>query len=172
LANNAQAIRAILLACAMATTLNGRRASICVTQGYLCGLSLARRRRETAPPTRIRRKYRSPCFEIGPNLGFPPVEFCRGTSPIQAAKSRPDWKAVGSVTVAAMAVVVYRCLPGQHHDLAISCALLAWAARYTHLRIWFSHSNPIGARAVKFINVRPDTRSSRRGAGRYWTRPM
>jgi uncharacterized protein (DUF2237 family) len=34
---------------------------------------------------------------------LPPVEFCRGTSPTQAANSRPDLNADGSVTVAAMA---------------------------------------------------------------------
>src|SRR5882672_5651975 len=33
-----------------------------------------------------------------------PVESCRGTSPIQAAKSRPDRKIVGSATVATIAV--------------------------------------------------------------------
>jgi hypothetical protein len=29
---------------------------------------------------------------------------------------------------------VYKCLPGQHDDLGISCAMLAWAARHPHLR--------------------------------------
>ena len=33
---------------------------------------------------------------------MPPVESCRGTSPIQAAKSRPERNALGSVTVAVM----------------------------------------------------------------------
>ena len=41
---------------AMATTLNGRRAKSRVSQGYLSGLSLARRKIETAPPTRMRRR--------------------------------------------------------------------------------------------------------------------
>ena len=31
---------------------------------------------------------------------------------------------------------VYKCLPGQHDDLGISCAMLAWAARHPHLRNW------------------------------------
>src|SRR6266536_6066330 len=52
----------------------------------------------------MRRKWRSPCLEIGPSFCLPPVESWRGTSPIQAAKSRPDRNAVGSVTVAAIAV--------------------------------------------------------------------
>jgi hypothetical protein len=30
--------------------------------------------------------------------------------------------------------VVYKCLPGQHDDLGISCAMLAWAARHPHLQ--------------------------------------
>jgi hypothetical protein len=31
---------------------------------------------------------------------------------------------------------VYRCPPGQHDDLGISCAMLAWAARHPHLSSW------------------------------------
>ena len=32
--------------------------------------------------------------------------------------------------------LIYSCPPGQHDDLAISCAILAWAARHPHLREW------------------------------------
>jgi hypothetical protein len=32
--------------------------------------------------------------------------------------------------------VVYSCPPGQHDDLGISCAMLAWAARHPHLSSW------------------------------------
>jgi hypothetical protein len=32
--------------------------------------------------------------------------------------------------------VVYACPPGQHDDLGISCAMLAWAARHPHLSTW------------------------------------
>ena len=32
--------------------------------------------------------------------------------------------------------VVYSCPQGQHDDLGISCAMLAWAARHPHLRFW------------------------------------
>jgi hypothetical protein len=32
--------------------------------------------------------------------------------------------------------IVYRCPPGQHDDLGISCAMLAWAARHQHLSSW------------------------------------
>jgi hypothetical protein len=32
---------------------------------------------------------------------------------------------------------VYKCLPGQHDDLGISCAMLAWAARHPHVQHWF-----------------------------------
>jgi hypothetical protein len=31
---------------------------------------------------------------------------------------------------------VYTCPPGQHDDLGISCAMLAWAARHPHQRSW------------------------------------
>jgi hypothetical protein len=32
--------------------------------------------------------------------------------------------------------IVYTCPPGQHDDLGISCAMLAWAARHQHLSSW------------------------------------
>jgi len=32
---------------------------------------------------------------------------------------------------------VYSCPAGQHDDLGISCAMLAWAARHRHLETWF-----------------------------------
>ena len=56
LANNAHTMRAILLASAMATTLNGRRARSCVSHGYFSGFCLARRSTECAATTRICRR--------------------------------------------------------------------------------------------------------------------
>ena len=32
--------------------------------------------------------------------------------------------------------IIYKCSPGQHDDLAISLALLAWAAQHLHLDAW------------------------------------
>ena len=32
--------------------------------------------------------------------------------------------------------LIYGCLPGQHDDLGISCAMLGWAARHPHLPSW------------------------------------
>ena len=32
--------------------------------------------------------------------------------------------------------IVYQCPPGQHDDLGISCAMLAWAARHPHRQHW------------------------------------
>jgi hypothetical protein len=32
--------------------------------------------------------------------------------------------------------IVYSCPSGQHDDLGISCAMLAWAARHPHLSEW------------------------------------
>ena len=49
-------MRAILLASATATTLKGRRAMSWVSQGYFPGFSMARRKTECAPTTRMRRK--------------------------------------------------------------------------------------------------------------------
>src|SRR5436189_4836855 len=49
-------MRAILLASATATTLKGRRARSCVSQGYFPGFSWARRNTAIAPTTRMRRR--------------------------------------------------------------------------------------------------------------------
>jgi hypothetical protein len=35
--------------------------------------------------------------------------------------------------------MVYKCLPGQHGDLGISCAMLNWVARHPHLEWWMSN---------------------------------
>ena len=32
--------------------------------------------------------------------------------------------------------IIYSCPPGQHDDLGMSCAMLAWAARHPHLSAW------------------------------------
>ncbi len=42
-----------------------------------------------APVINSRLTSRWPIFDILPSRGLPPVEFCRGTSPSQAEKSRP-----------------------------------------------------------------------------------
>jgi len=38
--------------------------------------------------------------------------------------------------------MVYQCPPGQHDDLGISCAMLAWAAQHPHLRHWTGALGP------------------------------
>src|SRR5215475_12458718 len=91
-------MRAVLLAIATATTFAGLRASSCVTQGYFSGWARACLKTASAPTIRMRRKYWSPCFEIGPSRCLPPVESSRGTMPIQAAKSRPLLKIEASGT--------------------------------------------------------------------------
>jgi hypothetical protein len=35
--------------------------------------------------------------------------------------------------------IVYKCPPGQHDDLGISCAMLNWAARHPHLQYWMGN---------------------------------
>src|SRR6266567_4937178 len=95
----AQAIRAILLASAIAATFVGRRANSAVSQGRcLVPWSLAWRITARAPAVNRLRRYRSPRLLILPSFSLPPLEFCLGTSPIQAEKSRPDRKALGSPT--------------------------------------------------------------------------
>ena len=40
--------------------------------------------------------------------------------------------------------IVYKCPPGQHDDLGISCAMLVWAARHPHLRGWIQITETAG----------------------------
>ena len=47
-----------------------------------------------------------------PSLFLPPLEFCFGTSPIQAEKSRPHRKTFGSATLATRAVASAGPTPG------------------------------------------------------------
>src|SRR5215813_9261603 len=47
-----------------------------------------------------------------PSLSLPPLEFCLGTSPTQAEKSRPDRKALGSARLATSAVANAGQTPG------------------------------------------------------------
>ena len=49
---------------------------------------------------------------IPPSLSLPPLEFCFGTSPIQAAKSRAERKPFGSGTLATRAVASAGPTPG------------------------------------------------------------
>src|SRR5438094_484111 len=67
-------MRAILLARATATTLNGLRARSCVSHGYFSGCRRACFNTACAPTTRMHLRYWSPCFEIGPSFCLPPVE--------------------------------------------------------------------------------------------------
>ena len=59
-----------------------------------------------------RRMVRSPLFEMAPSLCLPPVDFCSGVSPSQAAKSRPARKPSGAGTRAVIAVAAIRPMPG------------------------------------------------------------
>lgn len=87
----AQRPRAILFAKAIATSIFGFLASICVNHAFQAlPLRPAHRMTAIAPMTSSRRISLWPIFDTRPRRSLPPVEFCRGTSPSQAAKSRPD----------------------------------------------------------------------------------
>src|SRR6185437_8055899 len=49
---------------------------------------------------------------ILPSFSLPPLEFCFGTNPTQAEKSRPDRNAFGSATLATRAVASAGPTPG------------------------------------------------------------
>src|SRR3954452_15910951 len=65
-----------------------------------------------APAISNHRRYRLPCLEIPPSRSLPPVECCLGTSPIQAARLRPDENSFQSPTSATRAVATIGPTPG------------------------------------------------------------
>jgi hypothetical protein len=116
----AQTIRASLLANATATTLGGLRALSAASQSHNAPLRFgAARKTEMAPNTRSRRIYRLPCLVIDPNFSLPPVEFCLGVTPSQAAKSRPDLKACGSGALARIAEAASAPTPGTNFETSL-----------------------------------------------------
>src|SRR5262249_35159318 len=102
---------ALLFASATATTSGGRRWRSPITPGSAL-VAFDRSKLALAPLIRSRRKYGLPRLDIPPRRCLPPVEFCRGTRPSQAANSRPLRKPLGSTTVAAMAVAMIGPMPG------------------------------------------------------------
>src|SRR5262245_45948524 len=107
----AQAMRAVLLASATATTRRGRRWRSPITHGSAL---VAFERSKLALATIDQKPAQILVAALGypPRRCLPPVEFCRGTRPSQAANSRPLRKPLGSTTVAAMAVAMIGPMPG------------------------------------------------------------
>src|SRR5271155_5867757 len=100
----AQQIRASLLARATATTRSGLFFLIAAIQSAKPPLYLAATRgAEVQPTTSILRKYRLPFLVMAPSLSLPPLECWLGVSPIEALKSLPDLKTLGSGVRAAIA---------------------------------------------------------------------
>src|SRR3954451_12543581 len=93
-----QAMRAILLAIATATSLGGLRRSRSSSQAddFLLLPSRTRRRRAVAPTIRVLRKASSPARVMTPSLTLPAVEWSFGVSPSHAANWRPDRNRRGS----------------------------------------------------------------------------
>jgi len=87
----AQIARAILLASAVATTRRGFFSSMRASHGSagVPPLRIAQLTIAMAPQISNRRISRCPIFVVLPNRSLPPLEFCLGTRPSHAAKSRP-----------------------------------------------------------------------------------
>src|SRR5580658_10853483 len=127
----AQQILASLLASATATRRSGFLARSAAIESARGPLRL-RAKRSTAvePTTSNLRIYRLPCLVTAPSLALPPLEFCLGVSPSQAAKSRPDLNTLGSGTLAAIAEAVSGPTPGTRSSrrqvllLALALAIL------------------------------------------------
>ena len=107
----AQAIRAVLLASATATTraLALEQPAAQTLPGLSCR---ANRKTAVAPITSRRRMYPSPCLLIPPSRSLPPLLCDFGVSPSQAANWRPDRNKIGSGTLAAIALAVIGPMPG------------------------------------------------------------
>src|SRR5665213_2130778 len=106
----AQAMRAILLANATAASFFGLLSSSFARHGsFLACLPFST---AVAPFTSSRLRYPLPRLLMGPSLTLPPVPSWRGTRPREAAKSRPLSKCLGSVTIAAIALLRIGPKPG------------------------------------------------------------
>src|SRR5258708_39754278 len=99
----AQATRAVLFAKATAATSLGFRLSKDINQGSVLAC-FEHSSTVWALLTSRRRRKLSPRLLIPPRRALPPVEFCRCTSPSQAANSLPLQHMLGSATLAAIAV--------------------------------------------------------------------
>ena len=109
----AQAMRAILFASATVTSLTGRRSRIFLSQAPTALFHpSARWTIEVAPSTSSLRISRLPVLVIRPRRVFPPVEFCPGTRPSQAANCRAVLNREISPTVAAISDAVIGPMPG------------------------------------------------------------
>ncbi len=87
----AQMIRASLLASATVTRRAGFFARSALSQPASAPLRLLTlRSSEVTERTSSFLMWRFPCLLMPPSVCLPPLEFCRGVSPSQAAKSRPD----------------------------------------------------------------------------------
>src|SRR5215470_17736410 len=86
-----------------------------------------------------------------PSLSLPPLEFCFGTSPIQAEKSRPDRNALGSPMLATSAVASAGPTPGMASSrLLVSFDRCHARMRRSKARIWaFSASNCVPRAATQ-----------------------
>lgn len=76
--------------------------------GQLCGLISI----TFAACTKSIRKYRLPRLDIRPRTARPPVLYCLGTKPTQAAKSRPRSNASPCPIAATIAVDIIGPIPG------------------------------------------------------------
>ena len=103
----AQAMRAILLASATATSLRGLRSSSARNQSVICRLPgrMAALITEVAPETSRTRNRSLPARLMPPIRCLPPVECSFGVRPAQAARWRPDSNIAGSISIASVNAV-------------------------------------------------------------------
>src|SRR6202043_1527320 len=123
----AQMIRASLLASATVT----RRAGFFARSALIHSASaplrlLTLRSSEVAERTSSFLMWRFPLL-MPPSVCLPPLEFCRGVSPSQAAKSRPDLNTLGSGVDAVITEAISLPTPGTLASKRLT-SLRAWAS--------------------------------------------
>jgi len=92
--------------------LSSRRFISSMSHGRLVPCRSAWRMTAIEPTTSIWRRYWLPARDMPPSRSFPPLEFCRGTKPIHAARSRPVLNRRGSATLATKALASSGPMPG------------------------------------------------------------
>src|SRR6266567_5610145 len=96
-----------------------------------------------------------------PSFSLPPLEFCLGTSPIQAEKSRPERKALASPTLATRAVANAGPTPGiSSSRLLVSLDRCQAMISRSNSRIWVFSTRRWAPRATRHARAISGTRLS------------
>ena len=106
-----------------------------------------------APWMSTLRRCTSPRLPIPRSLGLPPVVICLGTSPSQAARSRPRPKVSALPIAAASAVAFSGPMPGIVANSRAASSVRAWSANSSS-KPWMRRSSPRHSSRMSSIGSR------------------